>query len=60
MCRKERKYEIQGEPPSPIHVPKGCAFHPRCPYASERCREEEPEMIEDAGGRMVKCHFPLA
>lgn len=57
---KERKYEIQGETPSPINMPKGCAFHTRCPYATDKCREVEPVMTEDANGRMVKCHYPLA
>ena len=56
---KEREYEIRGETPSPIDIPKGCAFHPRCPFATEKCRTEEPVMTEDANGRMVKCHYPL-
>lgn len=56
---KERQYEIQGETPSPIHMPKGCAFHPRCPYATDKCREQEPVMTEDANGRLVKCDYPL-
>ena len=57
--QKEREYEILGETPSPMELPKGCAFHPRCPYATERCRTEEPVMTEDAAGRLVKCHRPL-
>ena len=56
---KEREYEIRGETPSPIDIPKGCAFHPRCPFATEKCRMAEPVMTEDANGRMVKCHYPL-
>ena len=56
---KEREYEIRGETPSPIDIPKGCAFHPRCPFATEKCRTAEPVMTEDANGRMVKCHYPL-
>lgn len=56
---KEREYEIRGETPSPIDIPKGCAFHPRCPFATEKCRTSEPVMTEDANGRMVKCHYPL-
>ena len=55
----ERKYEIRGETPSPIDMPKGCAFHPRCPYATDKCKCEEPVMTEDTTGRMVKCHYPL-
>ena len=56
---KEREYEIRGETPSPIDIPKGCAFHPRCPFATEKCRTAEPVMTEDANGRMVKSHYPL-
>ena len=56
---KEREYEIRRETPSPIDIPKGCAFHPRCPFATEKCRTAEPVMTEDANGRMVKCHYPL-
>ena len=56
---KEREYEIRGETPSPIDIPRGCAFHPRCPFATEKCRTAEPVMTEDANGRMVKCHYPL-
>ena len=53
-------FEIKrGETPSPIDIPKGCAFHPRCPFATEKCRTAEPVMTEDANGRMVKCHYPL-
>ena len=36
---------LQGEPPSPIDPPKGCAFHPRCPLAMERCRQETPTLV---------------
>jgi oligopeptide/dipeptide ABC transporter ATP-binding protein len=53
------EYAIEGEPPSPIHVPEGCNFHPRCPYAEDRCKSEQPEMKEVQPGRMVACHYPL-
>jgi peptide/nickel transport system ATP-binding protein len=46
---------VAGEVPSPINPPAGCAFHPRCPYANDRCRQERPELIE-AGGTRVACH----
>ena len=41
---RERTYAIEGETPSPIDIPSGCCFHPRCPYATERCRREEPAL----------------
>ncbi|SEB84436.1 ABC transporter ATP-binding protein [Paenibacillus sp. GP183] len=56
---RTREYAIEGEPPSPIHVPEGCKFHPRCPYAKERCKSEPPKLSEVQSGRMVACHYPL-
>lgn len=46
---------VAGEVPSPIHPPSGCAFHPRCPHANDRCRKEQPTTIEQNGTR-VACH----
>ncbi len=46
---------LAGEVPSPIKPPPGCAFHPRCPFADDRCRTERPEPVEVADGR-VACH----
>jgi peptide/nickel transport system ATP-binding protein len=46
---------VAGEVPSPIDPPPGCAFHPRCPFANNRCRRERPELI-DAGDALVACH----
>jgi peptide/nickel transport system ATP-binding protein len=46
---------VAGEVPNPIDPPPGCAFHPRCPYANERCRRERPELIA-ANGTLVACH----
>ena len=54
--RKLRKRIIlPGEPPSAVNVPKGCRLHPRCPYAEERCRREEPELIDVGSDRLVRC-----
>ncbi len=52
--RRER-IQLKGELPSPLNPPSGCAFHPRCPFAEERCRRERPELIEVDGTR-VACH----
>lgn len=54
-----REYAIEGETPSPIDVPSGCRFHPRCPFATDKCRSQEPELTETEGGRKVACHYPL-
>ena len=47
----------QGEIPSPINPPKGCRFHPRCPYVENICGRDEPELREIEPGHMVACHF---
>ncbi|MCG5212985.1 ABC transporter ATP-binding protein [Streptosporangium sp. KLBMP 9127] len=48
---------IEGQPPDLAEPPTGCSFHPRCPLARERCREEAPEPRELSHGRAVTCHF---
>ncbi|NLU42423.1 MAG: ABC transporter ATP-binding protein [Firmicutes bacterium] len=44
-----------GAPPSLVNVPSGCRFHPRCPEAMERCRSEDPELVEVEKGHRVAC-----
>lgn len=46
-----------GEPPDLLNLPTGCVFHPRCPFAKERCREERPQLRMIDGTRQVSCHF---
>ena len=46
---------VAGEVPNPLDPPAGCTFHPRCPWANERCREENPQ-LRPAGGAKVACH----
>ncbi|ACU96367.1 ABC transporter ATP-binding protein [Saccharomonospora viridis] len=48
---------IDGYPPDITAMPSGCAFHPRCPFARERCRTDEPELRIVAPGRTSACHF---
>ncbi|MEO1550247.1 MAG: oligopeptide/dipeptide ABC transporter ATP-binding protein [Pseudomonadota bacterium] len=48
---------IKGEIPSPLDPPKGCHFHPRCPHAMDRCRQEVPKLREIAPGRTSACHL---
>ena len=46
---------VAGEVPNPLSPPTGCAFHPRCPHANERCRKERPE-LKMHDGRQAACH----
>jgi oligopeptide/dipeptide ABC transporter ATP-binding protein len=48
---------LQGDPPSPVHVPAGCPFHPRCPYTESICGEVFPEFRETAPDHWISCHF---
>ncbi|WP_028972824.1 ABC transporter ATP-binding protein [Spirochaeta cellobiosiphila] len=48
---------IVGDVPSPLHPPKGCHFHPRCPLAKDRCKQEAPQLREISPGHKVACHF---
>jgi oligopeptide transport system ATP-binding protein len=57
-ARRER-IVLEGEVPSPIDPPSGCRFHPRCPYATEICRVEQPFLADHGGGRFAACHHPL-
>ncbi|GLR59770.1 ABC transporter ATP-binding protein [Rhizobium indigoferae] len=47
---------LEGEVPSPVNPPTGCAFHPRCPLAVDRCRQDVPTLHTMADGRVVACH----
>ena len=51
---------LPGEPPSPIHPPSGCPFHPRCELAEARCRTEMPILKEAAPKHWVACHLDAA
>lgn len=60
-ARRRQRIVLAGEVPSPANPPSGCAFHPRCPRARERCRHERPELAPAAGAPAavrVACHFP--
>ncbi len=54
---KRRLKGIPGLPPDLRNPPPGCRFHPRCPYAAEKCKKEEPPLVEVEKGRYVACHM---
>ncbi len=59
-ARRDRLKTLTGDVPSPLSIPDGCAFAPRCAYATERCRRERPELAEAEQGGSVCCFHPLA
>ena len=56
--RTRRQILLPGDPPSPINPPAGCRFHTRCPIAIDRCRVEQPQLVDPAGGmHRSRCHL---
>jgi peptide/nickel transport system ATP-binding protein len=55
--RKTQFKPIVGEIPSPLSPPSGCHFHPRCPHAMARCREQAPALKEVGSGHLSACHL---
>ena len=56
----DRLVQIQGQPPSLLNPPRGCRFHPRCPYVMSICKTEEPQLARVPGddpGHMQACHL---
>ncbi|AFJ45277.1 dipeptide transport ATP-binding protein DppD [Shimwellia blattae DSM 4481 = NBRC 105725] len=56
---KARLASLPGVVPGKYDRPQGCLLNPRCPYATDRCRVEEPPLHSLPGGRQSKCHYPL-
>ncbi len=54
---KMERIVLRGDVPSPINPPSGCRFHTRCPHVRDKCRVEEPALIQDSKDRVVACHF---
>ncbi|MBQ8685887.1 MAG: ABC transporter ATP-binding protein [Clostridia bacterium] len=54
----ERLECIEGNVPSPLSLPKGCKFAPRCKYCTQKCMEAEPPLFELSGGQSVRCFYP--
>ena len=54
-----RLFQIDGLPPNPLDLPKGCRFSPRCAAATDQCRVAEPPVVQDANGGSHRCWHPL-
>jgi oligopeptide/dipeptide ABC transporter ATP-binding protein len=55
--RRNENVALEGELPSPLAIPAGCPFHPRCPLTFDRCRIEAPPLHTGPGGHMAMCHL---
>ncbi|OYT44908.1 MAG: peptide ABC transporter substrate-binding protein [Desulfurococcales archaeon ex4484_42] len=55
LKKLRKRISLPGEPPSAINPPTGCRLHPRCPYATEKCKREEPELKHVGGNHYVRC-----
>jgi len=55
VAHRGRLHQIGGSPPDPAHLPGGCPFRLRCPFAFDRCESEEPGLLERGAGRRAAC-----
>lgn len=55
--RKKKFVAIEGEIPSPLNLPNGCHFHPRCAYATKLCKEQAPQLLEISPHHFSACHL---
>lgn len=57
LAQEKTNSGLEGDLPSPINPPQGCRFHTRCPYATEACRTQVPELMDAGNGHFVACHM---
>ena len=57
IARERQQIVVSGDIPSPVNIPSGCPFHPRCPIAQDICREQVPQLLEIAPQSHAACHF---
>ena len=57
VTRARERLILEGDIPSPINPPSGCKFHTRCPYATERCKQETPVFRDYGSGHFAACHL---
>jgi len=56
---EKRQALLSGDVPSPVNIPSGCRFHPRCPYMTDRCVHEVPPLFERTKGHWTACHYEI-
>lgn len=54
---KKPPIKLKGEIPSPVNIPSGCRFHPRCPYTKKKCQIDDPELLPTTKKHTVACHY---
>jgi oligopeptide transport system ATP-binding protein len=61
LSAERQQIVLEGDVPSPISPPSGCRFHPRCRYATDICKTEEPQLtLRGSVGHLAACHHPLS
>jgi len=57
--RAEKEKVLEGDVPSPIDIPPGCRFKTRCPYATQKCSDEFPPLVEIEPSHWIECHYDI-
>ena len=55
IAKEKKRIVLSGDVPSPLNMPKGCAFRTRCQYATEQCAQECPQLTDRGNGHLVAC-----
>ena len=55
MAKERKRIVLEGDVPSPLHMPSGCAFRTRCKYATEQCAQACPPLVDRGDGHQVPC-----
>jgi len=56
---QKKEVLLPGDVPSPVNIPSGCRFHPRCPYMTEKCVRQVPPLFERTKGHLTACHYEI-